>query len=181
MGDSWLGREREVPLDDEIAEEPQSVTLTEGISFVVRKLGLPVPQMSHAEIAQAEVPKDPSNLSDNDLTGQMSLWTRIMSYTRYELGKADVEKAAKLNQYNRQRALLYLELRSQGGNTEEEIRQKLKSNVQLSKHLKAAEVAAARYKLLEALFFGYRQNYTMLSRELTKRGLIVFAEVADTE
>lgn len=171
----WLGQSRMLK-DDEMDAESRS--LLRSIDYVL-ETGLPMPKMDKREIQNAELPADPSALSDDELLREMAFWTRILSYTKFEAAKADADKTAKQNRYRMHRAKAYLEFRKTM--TDAEAKEKVHADPYLSKLLISAEVASSKYKLLEALLYGYRQNYNMLSRELTKRGIVFDPESRDTD
>ena len=71
----WLGRERYVPdLSPEELENRQSAALQAGMTFINEKK-FPKPYVAPEDIADMELPKDLTGLSNEDLLSRMRDWT----------------------------------------------------------------------------------------------------------
>lgn len=148
--------------------EKDSHTLNDGVSFIVERK-FPLPIMDIEEIDQIEFPADITGLTDDQLLEEMTKWTRLIDYTKFELAKAEIDKTAKWNRYSMEKAKRIVTFSKEVGN--DMAKEMAKADSELAKFLKSYEIANAKAKLLDALLHGYNQNYKLLSRELTKRGL----------
>lgn len=175
---SWTddAKNRELPDDgdDKWLDDGDSFSLKTA-SMYVKKKRLPVPYISPEDLEDIQFPNDLSRLTNEQLTQAMSDWTQLMSYTHYSVAQADVEKTAKSSAYNFLKSKQWAILRSEG-KSEEDTRKGVERVTIVAEAKKAFEVAQAKFKLMESLLWGYTKNYQMLSRELTKRGIINPAE-----
>lgn len=170
---AWMKTIDSVP-EAEPTQEEQSEVLRKGLAFITR-IKLPTPRMEPKEIEDIVFPKDVSALSNDHLTTSMGEWTNLMTYTQFELAKLSVEASALQNEYDRARAMFMARFNG----SKEEAKRAADTDDELEAMLMRAEVAKAKHTLMEALFKGYGQNYRVLSRELTKRGLILPGELGN--
>lgn len=166
-------RKREIDIDQASEEIGDSFALDTARAFLAKRK-LPVPLLEPEYIEQIQFPKNMANMTDGDVTQAMAEWTSLMSYAKYLVTEADIEKTAKTNKYNHEKSKAWMELRS--SMTEEDTRKSVERHKDVSKAKQQADVASAKYKLMDALLWGYTKNYQMLSRELTKRGIITPGE-----
>lgn len=174
-------RNRELPDDgdDKWLDDGDSFSLKTA-KLYVKKKQLPVPYMSPEELEDLEFPSDMTILNNEQLTQAMSDWTKLMSYTNYTVAQTDVEKTAKKSNYEFLKSKHWAIMRGDG-KSEEDTRKGVDKIVNVAEAKKEFEVAVAKHKLLDSLLWGYTKSYQMLSRELTKRGIINIAEGKDTE
>lgn len=168
---------------EELEEEvyTPSKTLANSLKYVQDTLGVPLPNGLGEEYKTLSIPANIGDLPDNILIDNMSKWTQVMGYVKVEAAKMDIDRTAKDNAYTMERASRYLQLRSAKTLTEEEIKQTLKADNRLNKLLFNSEFAKAKLTLLDSLFFTAKQNYTLFSRELTKRGISFDADMRETK
>lgn len=172
-------RQRNSEIEEASEEIGDSFALETARSFIKKKK-IPVPYMSPEKVEDIEFPEKTSILTDDQLTQAMSDWTKLMSYTNYLVSEADIEKTAKTNQFNYTKSRNWENLRK-SGKSEEDTRKGVEKVPEVAHAKKMAEVASAKYKLLDSLLWGYTKNYNMLSRELTKRGIINPADGRDAK
>lgn len=175
---SWVddARNREIDINtDEWVDDGDSFTLKTAKEWVKNKK-VPVPYISPEDMEKIEFPKELDKLSNEQLTQAMRDWTQLMVYTNYLVAQQDIEKTAKQNRYNYLKAKHWAILREKG-KSEEDTRKEVERITEVANAKKAADIATAKYKLMDALLWGYTKNYQMLSRELTKRGIIQPSEL----
>lgn len=161
-------RKRELEIDVASEEIGDSFTLDTARAFVGKRK-LPMPELTPEYIETIKFPSHMSAMTDDDVTQSMSDWTQLMSYTKYLVTEADIEKTAKTNQYNYAKSKAWMELRE--NLSEEDTRKGVERHISVVKAKQQADIANAKYKLMDSLLWGYTKNYQMLSRELTKRGI----------
>jgi len=161
-------------MTDEWKEPSESFTLTKARDLVYKN-GFPRHYVSPEDMAKIEFPKDIKSLEIDDLTQAMADWTAVINYADTYSTECEIEKAAKTNQFNFEKAKQWIYLRGQG-RSEEDTRKGVEKLPTVIKAKQDMELAVAKSKLAESLLKGYINNYKMLSRELTKRGIIVPGE-----
>lgn len=158
-----------------------SKTLTNSLKYVKEGLGVPLPTNLGEELRNLKIPANIGDLPDDVLIDNMSKWTQVMGFIKVESAKMDIDRSAKENKFNMERAIAYLALKGEKKSTEEELKQTLKADTTLNKLQYEADYAKAKATLLESLFFTAKQNYTLFSRELTKRGISFEADFRDSK
>jgi hypothetical protein len=167
-------RDTEIDMSDVEEEDGDSFTLKTAKKWLKGKK-MPVPYISPEDMEDIQFPEKMDGLTDEQLTQAMADWTKLMSYTKYVVSEMDVEKTAKANAYNFQKSKAWATMREKGA-SEEDTRKGVERMGAVANAKKDADIASAKYKLMDSLLWGYTKNYQMLSRELTKRGIINPAE-----
>lgn len=153
------------------AEEEESKSLKEATRFVVER-SLPLPKHWRAEqLEELEFPDDLTLLSMNQLGYLMGVWTSVIAYTQVEVAKADIEQSARWNKYEFEKKKMYLVLQEDRSLNEEKRKAMLIADKEMVGFQVRYEYARARFTLLKAMLSAYQKYYTVLSRELYRRGL----------
>jgi len=174
--DEARGRDVGIP-DEELTpeqeeEERESYTLRRAKEIVGKKNLPPNNYMSPESMSEIEFPQDIKKMELDTLTQAMADWTQVVNYADTYSTECEVEKTARTNQFNYEKAKQWTILRT-SGKSEEDTRKGVEKIPSVIKAKREMEIAVAKSKISDSLLRGYDRNYKMLSRELTKRGIII--------
>lgn len=156
--------------------EDPSNTLVKAMSFTLGT-GLPLPTLNNIDVNEVmfPTPADIATMETENVTEMMAEWTHLMNFANVEVAKANIESRAKQNKYDKVLKETVRTFRD-GGLSKEEARTQADVQTVVQTALFNLELAKAKKEMIETLAKTYTQNYKMLSRELSRRGIIVQAD-----